>query len=140
MNKIQRSLKYLCDSFDELKQYNKSTDAHITELISIIKYKDERIAKLEAQVNDFEQNGRSSGLLITNLSDHLPVYQLMEECFHTKKKREKNIKVKRITDENILKYKDDLSKEIVLGSECKLWFTSGLRNCCVKNNSFIRYF
>ena len=44
----------------------------------------------------------------------------MEECFHTKKKREKNIKVRIITDENILKFKDELSKiswEFVLGSD-----------------------
>ena len=41
-------------------------------------------------------------------------------CPHQKIKREKNIKVRRITDENILKFKGELSNvswEIVIGSD-----------------------
>ena len=61
-DEIRRSLKFLCDSFDELKLYDKSIDAHSTELIGIIKSKDARIATLEAHVNDIEQNAKKKNI------------------------------------------------------------------------------
>ena len=51
---IRKSLTFVCESFDEIKQQNASTDRRISELMAVIK--DARIDKLETQINDLEQN------------------------------------------------------------------------------------
>ena len=49
---IRKSLAFLCESFDEIKQQNASTDRRISELMAVVKEKDAEIDKLESQVND----------------------------------------------------------------------------------------
>ena len=49
---IRKSLTFLCESFDEIKQQNASTDRRISELMAVVKEKDANIDKLESQVND----------------------------------------------------------------------------------------
>ena len=68
MAEIRRSLTFLCKSFDEIKERNKATNKRITELLDITKAKDVRVAKLEAQVNDLDQNSKTKNIIITGLN------------------------------------------------------------------------
>ena len=70
MDEIRRSLDFLCNSFDDTKKQNAATDKRISDLLEVIKTKDERISKLEAQVNDLEQNSKKKNLIIIGLNIH----------------------------------------------------------------------
>ena len=63
----RRSLTFQCESFDETEERNKSTNKRIIELLDIVKAKYVRIAKLENQVNDLEQNLKKKNIDITRL-------------------------------------------------------------------------
>ena len=48
MDEIRHSLDFLCNSFDDIKKQNAATDKRITELLEVMKAKDDRLSKLEA--------------------------------------------------------------------------------------------
>ena len=78
---IRTSLKKFCESFDEIKQQNASTNRRISELTAVIKDKDAIIEKLESQINDLAQNSKRKNVITTGLNLHTYVTMLVNATF-----------------------------------------------------------
>ena len=74
---IRKSLTFLCELFDEIKQQNASTNRRISELTAIINDKDAIIEKLESQINDLAQNSKRKNIITTGLNLHTYVTMLV---------------------------------------------------------------
>ena len=54
MSEIRRYLEFVCKSIEDFKEQSKSTDKRIAELRTISRPKDERISRLEEEVNELK--------------------------------------------------------------------------------------